>query len=72
MVLAAGRPAPGPADPPPLQYRSLLVGGGEAPGMRSAETSGLFSTAEKPRRWSTLLTTVPANPKASHPSVIKL
>lgn len=72
MVLAAGRPAPGPADPPPLQYRSLLVGGGEAPGMRSAETSGLFSTAEKPRWWSTLLTTVPANPKASHSSVIKL
>lgn len=32
--------------------------------MRSAEASGLFSTAEKSSRWSTLLTTLPAYTKA--------
>lgn len=32
--------------------------------MRSAEASGLFPTAEKSSRWSTLLTTLPAYPKA--------
>lgn len=66
VVLASARP-PGRVGPPPLQccsLRSWGEGDGEAPGMRSAASYGLFSTAEKLSWWSILLTTLLVYPKA--------